>query len=85
MLAVVLNVSFSWLLTGAGEGLDAPGNEPDLSQDTADLLTERVLYEARSLLMFGVPGVPGGRSSPTAAAVTCSPIHWRPTTRPCAR
>ncbi len=38
MLAGILNVSFRWLLTGEGEGLDAPA-EP-LAEDLAGLLTE---------------------------------------------
>ncbi|MEM0948671.1 MAG: helix-turn-helix transcriptional regulator [Pseudomonadota bacterium] len=38
MLAGVLNVSFRWLLTGEGDGIDAPA-EP-LSDDFAGLLME---------------------------------------------
>lgn len=38
MLAGVLNVSFRWLLTGDGEGIEAP-QEP-LPDDLAGLLTE---------------------------------------------
>lgn len=40
MLAGILGVSMSWLLTGAGEGLDAPGTPGEISEDVMDLLTE---------------------------------------------
>lgn len=43
MLAGVLNVSIPWLLTGEGEGLDAPG-EVGTVQDLNELMSEmRVL------------------------------------------
>lgn len=38
MLSGVLNVSMRWLLTGEGDGLDAPGG--DVPEDILGLLTE---------------------------------------------
>lgn len=40
MLSGVLNVSLPWLLTGEGQGLDAPEDEAPLTEDIAGLLTE---------------------------------------------
>lgn len=40
MLAGVLNVSIMWLLTGEGDGLDAPSEEAVLPSDVRALLTE---------------------------------------------
>ena len=44
MVSGLLSVSMSWLLTGEGEGPDAPDNETVLTSDVVDLLAEmRVL------------------------------------------
>ena len=44
MLSGIVGVSMSWLLTGEGDGPDAPGHETELSEDISDLLSEmRVL------------------------------------------
>lgn len=40
MLAGVLNVSFRWLLTGEGVGLDAPEPGPALTPEITTILTE---------------------------------------------
>jgi HTH-type transcriptional regulator, cell division transcriptional repressor len=40
MLAGILNVSVMWLLTGAGDGLDAPHEESPLESDIQDVLIE---------------------------------------------
>ena len=40
MLAGLLNVSLGWLLTGEGNGLDAPPDVSDIPPDLADILTE---------------------------------------------
>ncbi|MEO0702870.1 MAG: helix-turn-helix transcriptional regulator [Pseudomonadota bacterium] len=40
MLAGVLNVSFRWLLTGEGVGVDAPQLEPALTPEVSTVLTE---------------------------------------------
>ncbi|MEO1455796.1 MAG: helix-turn-helix transcriptional regulator [Pseudomonadota bacterium] len=40
MLAGVLNVSFRWLLTGEGVGVDAPQLEPALTPEVSTILTE---------------------------------------------
>ncbi|MEO1640237.1 MAG: helix-turn-helix transcriptional regulator [Pseudomonadota bacterium] len=40
MLAGVLGVSISWLLTGEGEGVDAPADLGAMNEDIADLLAE---------------------------------------------
>ena len=40
MLAGVLNVSLSWLLTGQGEGVAAPGEAGELGQDLQKILAE---------------------------------------------
>jgi transcriptional regulator with XRE-family HTH domain len=44
MVSGVIGVSMSWLLTGEGEGPDAPDSETALTSDLVDLLAEmRVL------------------------------------------
>ena len=44
MVSGLLSVSMSWLLTGEGEGPDAPDSETVLASDVVDLLAEmRVL------------------------------------------
>ena len=40
MLAGVLNVSFRWLLTGEGVGVDAPDAESALTNEVSTILTE---------------------------------------------
>ena len=40
MMAGLLNVSMMWLINGEGVGLDAPGNEGELSASSADILNE---------------------------------------------
>lgn len=40
MLAGLLNVSITWLLTGEGEGAESPDDSSELSHDLAALLTE---------------------------------------------
>ncbi|MHC0054358.1 helix-turn-helix domain-containing protein [Actibacterium sp. D379-3] len=40
MLAGVLNVSIMWLLTGEGDGLDAPGGALPLAADVSAMLAE---------------------------------------------
>lgn len=40
MLAGLLGVSVMWLLSGEGDGIAAPLDEPDVSPDITDLLTE---------------------------------------------
>lgn len=40
MLSGILGVSLSWLLTGEGEGPDAPDEIARLPQDVSELLTE---------------------------------------------
>ena len=40
MLAGILNVSIVWLLTGEGDGLEAPSDGNALSSETHQLLTE---------------------------------------------
>ncbi len=40
MLAGLLNVSIMWLLTGEGEGMDAPVDESPEAQDFNEILTE---------------------------------------------
>jgi len=40
MMSGILGVSMAWLLTGAGEGPDAPEDEGTLSNDVLDLLAE---------------------------------------------
>ena len=40
MLAGVLNISFRWLLTGEGAGVDAPQPEPALTPEVSTILTE---------------------------------------------
>lgn len=40
MLSGLLNVSLSWLLTGVGEGIEAPDAAPDLPGDVVAALAE---------------------------------------------
>lgn len=40
MMAGVLGVSLSWLLTGEGDGPDGPPHELELSPDVSDVLVE---------------------------------------------
>ena len=40
MLAGILNVSLSWLLTGEGDGIDAPDDAADMPGDMQELLLE---------------------------------------------
>ena len=40
MLAGILNVSLSWILTGEGEGIDAPDDVLDSPGDVQDMLLE---------------------------------------------
>jgi transcriptional regulator with XRE-family HTH domain len=40
MMAGLLNVSLLWLLSGEGDGPDAPGEEGELSRDVTEMLTE---------------------------------------------
>ncbi len=40
MLAGMLNVSLMWLLTGEGDGIDAPDMQPAMSAESAALLPE---------------------------------------------
>ena len=40
MMAGILGVSMSWLLTGEGEGVDAPGDQEVLGGDVVDILSE---------------------------------------------
>lgn len=40
MMAGLLNVSVGWLLTGEGDGLDAPTDEEPLAADILAMLTE---------------------------------------------
>jgi hypothetical protein len=40
MMSGILGVSMSWLLTGAGDGPDAPDHDAVLSDDVLDLLAE---------------------------------------------
>ena len=40
MLAGLLNVSITWLITGEGEGLDSPEATHQISQEMSDLLLE---------------------------------------------
>jgi len=40
MLSGVLNVSMRWLLTGEGDGVEAPGNSSELEPDVSALLVE---------------------------------------------
>ncbi len=44
MMSGILGVSMTWLLTGAGDGPDAPEDDPALTGDVLDVLAEiRVL------------------------------------------
>ncbi len=47
MLSGILGVSLSWLLTGQGEGPDAPDDTAPVSTDLLDLLAEMRLLRAQ--------------------------------------
>ena len=47
MLSGLLGVSLSWLLTGEGEGPDAPSEDSPVSPDLVDLLAEMRLLRAQ--------------------------------------
>ena len=49
MLSGILSVSLSWLLTGQGEGPDAPDESAPVSTDLLDLLAEMRLLRAQML------------------------------------
>jgi transcriptional regulator with XRE-family HTH domain len=40
MLSGILNVSFSWLLTGKGEGVESPDEHSELTPEISDILIE---------------------------------------------
>jgi transcriptional regulator with XRE-family HTH domain len=40
MLSGILNVSFSWLLTGEGEGVESPDEHSELTPEISDILIE---------------------------------------------
>lgn len=48
MLSGLLNVSFSWLLEGVGDGIPAPADEPPLGDDIKDILAELRALKARA-------------------------------------
>ncbi|MEM9787378.1 MAG: helix-turn-helix transcriptional regulator [Pseudomonadota bacterium] len=47
MMAGLLGVSLSWLLTGEGEGPDAPSDDAPISGDLIDLLAEMRVLRAQ--------------------------------------
>jgi len=47
LLAGILGVSAGWLLYGIGEGVPAPGNEPDAEGFSDDQIADRLLTELR--------------------------------------
>ncbi len=49
MLSGILGVSLSWLLTGQGEGPDAPEDVVTLSSDLTDLLAEMRMLRTQML------------------------------------
>ena len=49
MLSGILSVSLSWLLTGQGEGPDAPDESAPVSTNLLDLLAEMRLLRAQML------------------------------------
>lgn len=51
MLAGMLNVSLRWLLTGEGDGLDAPVSRPDALPAAAPLLAELARMRAQTLVL----------------------------------
>jgi len=51
MMSGMLNVSIRWLLTGEGEGLDAPIPEGGLTADMRGLLSELSQMRAKTLAM----------------------------------
>lgn len=56
MLAGMLNVSIRWLLTGEGDGLDAPATPGALSPEMRELLEEMAGMRARMLALAGEMG-----------------------------
>jgi len=51
MMSGMLNVSIRWLLTGEGEGLDAPLQQGDLTSDMRDILSELSQMRTRALVL----------------------------------
>ena len=51
MMSGMLNVSIRWLLTGEGEGLDAPLPQGDLTSDMRDILSELSQMRTRALVL----------------------------------
>lgn len=51
MMSGMLNVSIRWLLTGEGEGLDAPIPESGLTGDMRNILTELAHMRAKTLAL----------------------------------
>ncbi len=49
MMAGMLNVSLRWLLTGQGDGLDAPPGETSVSGDAREILAELSRVRAQML------------------------------------
>ena len=51
MLSGVLNVSMRWLLTGSGDGLEAPTEASEISPDIASLLAEMRELRGQSIAL----------------------------------
>lgn len=51
MLAGMLNVSIMWLLTGRGEGLDAPAEQDPLPENAQKLLSELRKMRSQTIAM----------------------------------
>jgi len=51
MMSGMLNVSIRWLLTGEGEGLEAPLAQGDLTSDMRDILSELAQMRNRALVL----------------------------------
>lgn len=51
MMAGMLNVSLKWLLTGEGDGLDAPAAQGPLTEKARDALAELARMRARMLAL----------------------------------
>ncbi len=49
MLAGILNVSMRWLITGEGQGVDAPSDAPPMATDLAQIMTEVRAMRAQML------------------------------------